>query len=205
MGHYLSFLAFALVLALIPGPDMLLTTRSTVVRGRRAGVWTLVGVTIAGGVQGVLAASGLGAVIAASRPVFEAIRWAGVAYLLYLGARALVGAIRDRQAVEGEVEPVVERPWPALRQGFLCNITNPKVLAFNLSVLPQFVSRDAGLPELLTFALTATAVGMVVLLGIVVAASAARRVLASRRTRRRIEGAAGVTFLGFATALAAEH
>lgn len=207
MGHYLSFLAFALVLALIPGPDMLLTTRSTVIRGRRAGVWTLVGVTVAGGVQGVLAASGLGAVIAASRPAFEAIRWAGVAYLLYLGGRALVTAIRDRQSglVELDVDQATDHRWSALRQGFLCNITNPKVLAFNLSVLPQFVSRDAGLAELLTFALTATAVGMVVLLVIVAAAGAARRVLASRRARRRLEAAAGVTFLGFATALAAEH
>jgi len=208
VGHYLSFLAFALVLALIPGPDMLLTTRSTVIRGRRAGVWTLVGVTIAGGVQGVLAASGLGAVIAASRPAFEAIRWAGVAYLLYLGGRALVTAVRNRQAGVVDAADAVDATdhrWSALRQGFLCNITNPKVLAFNLSVLPQFVSRDAGLAELLTFALTATAVGMVVLLVIVAAAGAARRVLASRRARRRLEAAAGVTFLGFATALAAEH
>lgn len=205
MGHYLSFLALAVVLALIPGPDMLLTTRSTVVRGRRSGVWTLVGVTVAGGIQGVLAASGLGAVIAASRPVFEGIRWAGVAYLLYLGARALLTAVRDRQGVGVGETLVVERPWPALRQGFLCNITNPKVLAFNLSVLPQFVSRDAGLGELLTFALTATGVGMLVLLGVVAAAGAARRVLASRRARRRLEGVAGLTFVGFATALAAEH
>jgi threonine/homoserine/homoserine lactone efflux protein len=205
VSHYLSFLAFALVLALIPGPDMLLTTRSTVMRGRRSGVWTLVGVTVAGAVQGVLAASGLGAVIAASRPVFEAIRWVGVAYLLYLGARALHTAIRDRQAVDLETEPTAGRRWAPLRQGFLCNITNPKVLAFNLSVLPQFVSHDAGLPELLTYALTATAVGMVVLLGVVAAAGAARRIMASRRTRRRLEGVAGVTFVGFAIGLAAEH
>ena len=205
MGHYLSFLVFALVLALIPGPDMLLTTRSTVMSGRRSGVWTVAGVTIAGGVQGVLAASGLGAVIAASRPVFEVVRWVGVAYLLYLGARALVSAIRNRAAVELGAEPAGGRRWAAVRQGFLCNITNPKVLAFNLSVLPQFVSRDAGLPQLLAYALTLTAVGMVVLLTVVAAAGAARRVLASRRTRQRLEGAAGVTFLGFAIGLAAEH
>lgn len=205
MAHYLSFVALALVLALIPGPDMLLTLRSTLVGGRRTGVWTLLGVTVAGGTQGVLAASGLGAVIAASRPAFEAIRWAGVAYLLYLGIRALRTAALDRQDAGAVPEQPVVRRWAALRQGFLCNITNPKVLAFNLSILPQFVSRDAGLPELLTFALTATTVGMVVLFAIVAAASAARRVLASRRVRRRIEGVAGVAFVGFALGLAAEQ
>lgn len=204
MSHYLPFLAFALVLALIPGPDMLLTTSSTVVRGRRIGIWTLAGVTVAGAVQGVLAASGLGAVIVASRPAFEAVRWAGVAYLLYLGARALQSAIAGRQAEVVVVDERAMRPRAAFRQGFLCNITNPKVLAFNLSVLPQFVSHDAGLAQLLTYALTATAVGMVVLLVVVAGADAARRVLASRRARRRLEGVAGVTFVGFAAALAVE-
>ncbi|MEN0130668.1 MAG: LysE family translocator, partial [Brevundimonas sp.] len=196
MAHYLSFLAFALVLALIPGPDMLLTTSSTVARGRRIGIWTLAGVTVAGAVQGVLAASGLGAVIAASRPAFEAIRWAGVVYLLYLGARALQAALAGRQAGTVVVDERVVRPRTALRQGFLCNITNPKVLAFNLSVLPQFVSHDAGLPQLLAYALTATGVGMLVLLAVVGAAGAARRVLSSRKARRRLEATAGVTFLG---------
>ena len=82
---------------------------------------------------------------------------------------------------------------------------NPKVLAFNLAVLPQFVGRHAALPQLMLYALTLTAVGVAVLLVVVAAAGAARRVLTSRRARRRLEGAAGLVFLGFATGLAAEH
>ena len=204
MGHYLSFLAFALALALVPGPDMLLTMRSTVVGGRRRGLWTLLGIGVANVVQGVLAGSGLGAIIHASQPAFEAIRWAGVAYLVYLGVRALLAAARHDEGAAAEVVTGGRR-WAAARTGFLCNITNPKVLAFNLAVLPQFVGPHAALPQLMLYALTLTVVGVAVLLVVVVAAGAARRVLTSRRARRRLEGAAGLVFLGFATGLAAEH
>lgn len=205
MGHYASFLVFALALALVPGPDMLLTLRSTVVGGRRRGLWTLLGIGVANVVQGVLAGSGLGAIIQASQPAFEVIRWAGVAYLVYLGIRALVTAVRDDEAGVALTEAGTGRRWSAARTGFLCNITNPKVLAFNLAVLPQFVGPHARVPQLMLYALTLTVVGVAVLLGVVAAAGAARRLLTSRRARRRIEGAAGVVFLGFATGLAAEH
>lgn len=205
MGHYLSFLAFALALALVPGPDMLLTMRSTVVGGRRRGLWTLLGIGVANVVQGVLAGSGLGAIIHASQPAFEAIRWAGVAYLVYLGVRALVAAARHDDEAAAVEAVTGGRRWTAARTGFLCNITNPKVLAFNLAVLPQFVGPHAAVPQLMLYALTLTAVGVAVLLVVVAAAGAARRVLTSRRARRRLEGAAGLVFLGFATGLAAEH
>ena len=205
MSHYLSFLAFALALALVPGPDMLLTVRSTVVGGRRRGLWTLGGVGVANVVQGVLVASGLGAIVAASQPVFEVIRWAGVGYLVFLGARSLRSALRRDEREAGAPDRSTGSRWTALRQGFLCNITNPKVLAFNLAVLPQFVGPHARPAQLALYALTLTAVGVLVLLVVVVAAGAARRLLASRRARRRIEGAAGLVFLGFATGLAAEH
>ncbi len=206
MGHYASFLVFALALALVPGPDMLLTLRATVVGGRRRGLWTLLGISVANVVQGVLAGSGLGAVIHASQPAFAVIRWAGVAYLGYLGVRALRGALRDDEpalALGTAADP--GRRWAAVRTGFLCNITNPKVLAFNLAVLPQFVGPHAAVPLLVLYALTLTGVGVTVLVVVVLAAGAARRVLTSRRVRRRVEGAAGLAFLGFATGLAAEH
>lgn len=205
MTHYLSFVAFALVVAIAPGPDTLLTLRSTIGGGRRRGLWTMAGITVAGSVQGTLAASGLGAIIARAEPVFEAIRWAGVVYLAYLGVQALRAALRATGGDWAEVaEPVRISPGRAVGQGFLCNITNPKVLAFNLAVLPQFLGAEAGLPSLLTYALTLSAVGGLVLLAVVLVADAAKRAVVSRRARRGIDAASGVAFLGFATVLAVE-
>lgn len=205
MTTYLSFMAFAALLAVAPGPDTFLTLRATVVGGRGRGLLTAAGITAAGAVQGVLAATGLGALLAQSEPVFAAVRWAGVAYLTWLG----VNAVRDALRRDGSMWTVGAgrsrvRRWTAVRQGFVCNITNPKVLAFNLAVLPQFVGDGQGLPALLAYALTLVAIGTLVLLAVVWVAGFAATALTRPRFRRGVDGATGVVMLGFATALAAE-
>lgn len=205
MTTYLSFLLFATLLAVAPGPDTFLTLRASVVGGRRRGLFTAAGITLACAVQGILAASGLGAIIAHAEPVFQAIRWAGVAYLTWLGFTALRSALRRDSSVwaVGQSGPSVSAR-AAFRQGFVCNITNPKVLAFNLAVLPQFVSPGQGLPALLAYALTLVAVGAVVLLVVIEIANAAANKLVRPTFRRVVDGSTGAVMLGFATALAVE-
>jgi threonine/homoserine/homoserine lactone efflux protein len=205
VSSYIPFLAFAALLAVAPGPDTFLTLRATVVSGRRRGLFTAAGVTLAGTIQGTLAATGLGAVLTHAEPVFQTIRWAGVVYLTWLGC----SAIRDALRRDGSVWSVGARranitALTALRQGFVCNITNPKVLAFNLAVLPQFVGAGQGLPVLLAYALTLVAVGAVVLVTLVQLGSVASSRLARPGFRRSVDGATGVVMLGFATALAVE-
>lgn len=207
MTQYLSFVALAAVLAIAPGPDSLLTLRSTLIGGRRRGAWTAVGILLANIVQGVLAASGLGAILVHAETVFRIVKWAGAAYLAYLGFLAIRAAWRMRST--DEAVPVAasgrRSPWSAMRQGFLCNITNPKVLAFNIAVLPQFVGGHASVATLLVYAMTLSAVGAVVLIALVAVAGVATRVLQRVKVRRSIEGATGVVMLGFAGALLAER
>lgn len=206
VSQYLTFVAFAAVVAVAPGPDTLLTLRSSVVGGRVRGAWTAVGICAAGVVQGVLAAAGLGAVVAHVEPLFQAIRWVGVAYLLYLGVTALRSAFaREGAWAVGEMSGPVERPWRAVATGFLCNITNPKVLLFNLAVLPQFLAPGAGTGTFIAYALTLTALGAIVLFAIVLAAQVARGAMQRVRVRRGIDGGTGAAMLGFAGALAAGH
>jgi threonine/homoserine/homoserine lactone efflux protein len=91
-------------------------------------------------VQGPPRTAGLGALIGRAQPVFQIIKWAGCFYLAYLGVLAIRSAIRGRYATA---------PVPASygwRQGFLSNITNPKVLMFYLAVLPQFLVRAPAPP-----------------------------------------------------------
>lgn len=205
MTTYLSFLAFATLLAVAPGPDTFLTLRASVVGGRRRGLFTALGISTAGTVQGLLAAMGLGAALAHAEPVFLAIRWAGVAYLTWLGVTALREALRrDGSAWSVGSGRAQVRRRTAFRQGFVCNVTNPKVLAFNLAVLPQFVGDGQGVPALVAYALTLVAVGLVVLLVVVQAFSAAAARLTRPTFRRSVDGGTGVVMLGFATALAVE-
>lgn len=208
MATYLSFLALVLVITIAPGPDTALTLRAALVRGRGAGLLTMAGVSVAGAVQGLLAAGGLGAIIVASEPLFLTVKWVGAAYLLWLGGHALWTAWRGDFSTEALQEPVSRGRGGRGRlfaQGFLCNITNPKVLAFNLAVLPQFVGDGAGLPVLALYALSLVALGSVYLSTVVLLAGRARSFLSAPRVRRRIEGGMGAAMIGFSAKVATTH
>ena len=209
MASYGSFLVFAVVLVLIPGPDFAVVTKNTLASGRWRGAWSAGGVASSNAVQGAAAATGLGAVIVRVEPLFAAIKWAGVAYLAVLGVQAVRSAIRgeypslgDDAAVERRASGAALGGW---RQGFLSNITNPKVLVFYLAVLPQFLSGDAGTPVLLVFALSHALLSLLYLLTLSTFLHRVRRVLTRRRVRRGLDAATGTALLGFSVRLAVEH
>src|SRR3954469_10215294 len=120
---YGSFLLFAVVLVLIPGPDFAVVTRNTLTAGRWRGAWCAAGVASSNAVQGTAAIVGLGALVVRAQPVFQAIKWLGAAYLGYLGARLLWSALRGRHEASGPAvdQHAARRGW---RQGFVSNITN---------------------------------------------------------------------------------
>jgi threonine/homoserine/homoserine lactone efflux protein len=205
-GAYGSFLAFAVVLVLVPGPDVAVVTKNTLSGGREGGAWTAVGVTTSNAVQGVAAAAGLGAVVVRSQPLFETIRWAGIAYLAFLGVQALRSALAGRYgSLDGQGLQQPPHLLAGWRQGFLSNITNPKVLVFYLAVLPQFLGPDAGIPVLLLFALTHAALSLLYLLLLVAGMHQARRVLGRRPVRRALDAVTGLALLGFGVRLATER
>ena len=202
MSSYLQFLVFAIVVVLIPGPDFAVVTSNTIRGGRARGWWAALGVTSSNAVQGTAAAAGLGAVIVRSEPIFETIRWCGVAYLLYLGTRALLSARRG-QYPEPDTSAAGAGPaFTGWRQGFLSNITNPKVLTFYLAVLPQFLSSHASFGTAVAYALSHAVLSLLYLTLLVSAMARARRVLARRRVRRALDAATGTAMLGFGTRMA---
>src|SRR5437763_15500578 len=116
LGQLAAFLGGSLVVIVTPGQDTALTIRNTLGGGRRGGVLTALGV-VSGQLTWALAASaGLSAVLLASRPVFTALRLVGAAYLVFLGAEALLAAVRGRA-----VTAIERRPRAAYRQGLLSN------------------------------------------------------------------------------------
>ena len=203
MSGYGSFVVFAAVLVLVPGPDTAVVIRNTLAGGRRRGTWSALGIAASNAVQGTAAAAGLAAVVLRVEPLFQAIRWLGIAYLAYLGLQSL------RSAVRGEY-PDLTRDGTAgsgaalrgFRQGFLSNITNPKVLAFYLAVLPQFLGPGAAVPVLVAFALTHAVIGVAWSLVLVAGLHRARGVLARRPVRRALDALTGCALLGFGARLA---
>jgi threonine/homoserine/homoserine lactone efflux protein len=202
---YGSFLVFAIVLVLVPGPDFAVVTRNTLTGGRRRGAWSAAGVASSNAVQGVAAVVGLGAIIVRVQPVFETIKWAGIAYLLFLAVQAFRSAIRGKYQDVGAGARAEGQGMRGWRQGFLSNITNPKVLVFYLAVLPQFLGPHAAILVLLVFALSHAVLSLSYLLVLVTGLSRARQALARRRVRRTLDVATGTALFGFGVRLAAEH
>ena len=155
-------------------------------------------------VQGTAAASGLSALIVRVQPLFEAIKWAGVAYLAFLGVQAIRSAVRGRYEDIG-VQTTSGGRLSGFRQGFVSNITNPKVLVFYLAVLPQFLSRNAGIGWSLAFAWSHAAMSAIYLLVLTSGLHGARRVIQRRKVRRALDATAGAVLLGFSAKLASER
>jgi threonine/homoserine/homoserine lactone efflux protein len=205
-SKYGEFLAFAVLLVLVPGPDFAVVTKNTLIGGRVRGGWTALGVATSNLVQGTAAACGLGALIIRAQPVFEAIKWAGVAYLAFLGAQAIRSAIRGRYGQPDAGGPGAAAPvFAGWRQGFLSNITNPKVLVFYLAVLPQFLTATAGPGWLLAFAWSHAVLSLAYLLALSAGLHSARKLLLHRAVRRSLDAATGTVLLGFSARLATEH
>lgn len=203
---YATFAAFATLVVLAPGPDTLVVLKNSLVGGRTAGLATSFGICTSNTVQGTAAAFGVGAIIVRSQPLFEAIRWAGVAYLCFLGFQGLRSAWRGEYTRLDSVDGNPRRhPFTHWRQGFVSNITNPKVLAFYLSVLPQFLHPgETGALDALALAYTHAVIGIAWLLVLVFLLHRMRALVSRRRVRRTLDALAGTALVGFAVRLATE-
>ncbi|MCW2237559.1 LysE family translocator [Azospirillum canadense] len=203
------YLIAAIVLVLAPGPDSLLVLSRSITDGRDAGVVATIGITVGNLVHSTLAAAGISALIAASPALFDLLRYAGGAYLGWIGARALWSALSAARAARADrgASAIASESAPASRvflQALLTNLLNPKVILFYLAFVPQFVAPELGHVAAQTFVLGAILAGLgcAYLLGVsALSAGAARKVLASARVKAVLDGVAGVLFLGFALRL----
>ncbi|MEH6419657.1 LysE family translocator [Pseudomonas sp. CGJS7] len=132
----LSFTLVVLALFVIPGPAVLMILARASSGGRRIGVLTGLGVACGDLVHAMLATFGLSAVLMASATAFATVKYAGVAYLVYLGVKALLEKSSDLQLPQARKLG----GWAAFRQGMLTEVLNPKTALFFLAFLPQFVS-----------------------------------------------------------------
>lgn len=189
------FLTATLLLAVAPGPGMLYVLARTLTGGRREGVLSSLGTFVGGLVHVVAAATGLSIVLATSAIAFAAVKYAGAAYLVYLGVRMIISARHDR---EPEVRSGEVRRNPFL-QGIATEVLNPKTAIFFLAFIPQFVSRSSGgvfWQFLLLGTITVTLNTTCDLLVTLLAAPIGARLRSSATLRRRQRTATGLTLIG---------
>src|SRR5512145_1068250 len=150
---YWLFVLTGVLLNLTPGQDTFYILGRSVAEGTRSGVASALGIAVGTLVHTAMAALGLSAILATSASAFTVVKLAGAAYLVYLGARMLMGG-----APQLGVTSVPERvdAWTAFRQGMLTNVLNPKVALFFLAFMPQFIAPDSRAKVLAFLALGAT-------------------------------------------------
>ena len=180
-----SLLAFVLtcfVIEITPGPNMAYLAALSLSQGMRAGIAAVAGIALGLAAYGVAASLGLGAIIDNSAFLYEALRWAGVAYLLWLAWEAWAAEREvSPETVDGGIDP-----WTAFRRGLITNLLNPKAAVFYVAVLPDFVQIGEGAVTTQTLMLSAIYVGIAtaIHLAIVLLASRLQRVIATPEQRR---------------------
>lgn len=198
----IEFLITSLIVVLIPGTGVVYTVMTGLSAGRQASIAAAFGSTL--GVIPALLASvvGLAAILHKSAVLFQALKYAGAAYLLYLAWMTLreTGAA----AMEG-AEPVTRKLMPTVRTGFLINILNPKLSVFFLAFLPQFVDPAVGPAMAQLLYLGGVFMAMTFVVFVIYGASAAMigaRVINSETFMRWMRRGVAAAFAGFGLRLA---
>jgi threonine/homoserine/homoserine lactone efflux protein len=143
-GRLLAFAAVALIIIVIPGPSVLFVVGRALAHGRRVAFASVLGNEAGSLVLVALVAAGVGPLVERSALIFTALKLAGAAYLVFLGARAFLQRRRHALA-ELASHAAAPRGWArAVLQGFLVGVSNPKTAIFFAAILPQFVDRSRG-------------------------------------------------------------
>jgi len=191
--RFFLFLLAAVILAVTPGPGIFYVLARTLAGGRREGIFSSLGTFVGGLVHVFAAALGISAILAASAVAFHTVKYAGAAYLVWLGIRM----IRTRNAALP-----VETPAPsggAFGQGILTEVLNPKTALFFLSFIPQFIAPQLGHIFLQFLVLGAVSVALNTtadLLVVTLAVPLGGRLKASAALRRRQRMASGIGMIG---------
>jgi threonine/homoserine/homoserine lactone efflux protein len=203
-----AFIGVSMLVIAAPGQDTALTIRNTLFGGRPAGLATAAGVSSGQFIWTLATSAGLAAVLIASEPVFTAVRLAGAAYLVFLGAQALYSAIRPQagstpggDSSKGRINRV-----SGYRQGVFSNLGNPKMVVFFSSLLPQFVpTGQATFLNLLLLGLIFNLMTLSWLMGYAFVVARVGDVLRRDKVRRSMEAVSGLVLVGLGLRLATER
>lgn len=206
LAHWATFLSAALLLEIMPGPDMAFILGQTVRHGRAGGFVAMLGVWLGALVHIAMTVLGLAAILASSPLAFVAIKWMGAGYLVWLGLRSLLSRAGDtaQEHSDASAGAVVTR-WAIFRQGVLVDLLNPKTALFFLAFIPQFVVPGAGpvaVQLLLHGVLLIGVAAIVEPTYILLTAAAARRFRVRASTARWLDRGLGAMFVGLGVRLA---
>ena len=225
---WLSLVAATLVISITPGAGAINTMTNAMTVGWRRSVWGVIGQQLALVLHIAIVAAGVGVLVASSPVLFKAIRYLGAAYLVYLGLRLIFARAEPLASPEPPDDPGEGGSLPAqgrratgareaplreesvssiIRRGFWVNLLNPKSVVFFLAFLPQFIRPDMPLlPQYLVLIATVVGIDVVIMWGFfATVARPFRRLTATERGQRLLNGTFGTLFIGVAALLVFVH
>jgi RhtB (resistance to homoserine/threonine) family protein len=194
-----------LLSAMLPGPDFAIVTKNSILHSRRAGLFTTLGISAAVMVHMTYCLLGLAWVISQSIILFNVIKYIGAAYLVYLGVSALLAKQPAPRTAEGSHKPLARTglsDFTALRQGFLCNLLNPKATLFFLALFTVIIKPGTPTPVALAFAVEMLVICLAWFTSLTILLSHPRMLRAFSRVEHYISKVLGVFLVGFGVALA---
>ncbi len=206
-GPLLAFLGISILVITTPGPDTAVTIRNTLAGGRAGGIATALGVAVGLTIWAFATSAGIVALLVASKPLFLAVKYAGAAYLIWLGLQSLRAAFRPAMNPGAARMPAAHplAPRAAFVQGIVSDLGNPKMAAFFTSLLPQFApSGDASFASLAALGLLFSLMTLLWLMGYALAIARVGNVLRRPAIRRTLEGITGAALIGLGLKLATE-
>ena len=198
-----AYILLATALAVTPGPDVLFVVANGMQHRVKGAIASALGIGCGSVLHALAAALGISAIIATSPTAFEILRYAGAAYLVYLGIQALKSWWDYSSNLAANQVVAEVSAWSVFQRGLITNILNPKVMVFYLALLPQFVNVDLGDVGLQIFLLGCihNVIGIIFLICIGLAAGKASAWLVGTSFGKWMDGIAGVFFLGLAVRL----
>ena len=207
LAVWFSLLTASVVISFTPGAGAINTMSNAMNQGWRRSIWGIVGQQIALVVHVAIVAAGVGLLVSRSEFLFNAIRYAGAAYLVFLGVRLLL--TKPTVAVDDAPDPIDSREghWSMIRRGFWVNLLNPKAIVFFLAFIPQFIRLDQPpIPQYPTLIATVIVVDVIVMWGFFAAAARPfRRLTRTARGQRILNTVFGVLFIAVAALLLLLH
>jgi threonine/homoserine/homoserine lactone efflux protein len=201
----LAFTLVAFLTVVTPGLDTMLVLRHSLLGGRRSGLAVVLGTTAGCLVWATASLVGLTALLTASRWAYDAVRIAGAAYLVWMGATTLWRTFTRRKAGSPMLPVAKTGPWPAFRAGMTTNLMNPKPGVFYMSLLPQFLP---GGPANAAWGVLLVAIhltiGLLWLPLVAITAARARHVFLRDRFRRWLDRITATVLIGLGLKLATE-
>ncbi len=206
LSDWLTVFGVGAIAIITPGPDFALTLRSSLVHSKRTGVYTAVGVGVGNLVHATYSLIGIGAIISQSILLFSLLKWAGAAYLIYLGIKSLKAKkiVASSQAISQKRDISV---WAAFRLGFFGNLLNPKATLFFLALFTQIVRPSTPFVVQAMYGFTVAALSLVwfALVAVVISRKTFKnRILSISHWLERLTGAALIA-LGVRLAVAESH